>query len=108
MDPELLPGSGTRKIQSWIQIRNKSFRIRNTGLVCVWQVMPDETHNGGGLSAARHAAYQAKVLRHHTPNRHGDDYQSYKLQHQPPCGSGESGSKKSAGKTKMSYVHEKF
>ena len=33
MDPELLPGSGsgTRKIQSWIRIRNKSFRIRNTG-----------------------------------------------------------------------------
>ena len=32
MDPELLPGSGsgTRKIQSWIRIRNKSFRIRNT------------------------------------------------------------------------------
>ena len=28
MDPELLPGSGTRKIQSWI--RNKSFRIHNT------------------------------------------------------------------------------
>ena len=29
MDPELLPGSGsgTRKIQSWIRIRNKSFRI---------------------------------------------------------------------------------
>ena len=23
MDPELLPGSGTRKIQSWIRIRNK-------------------------------------------------------------------------------------
>ena len=34
MDPELLPGSGsgTRKIQSWIQIRNKSFRIHNTDL----------------------------------------------------------------------------
>ena len=34
MDPELLPGSGsgsgTRKIQSWIRIRNKSFRIQNT------------------------------------------------------------------------------
>ena len=29
MEPELLPGSGTRKIQSWI--RNKSLRIRNTG-----------------------------------------------------------------------------
>ena len=29
MDPELLPGSGTRKIQSWIRIRNKSCRIRN-------------------------------------------------------------------------------
>ena len=29
IDPELLPGSGTRKIQSWI--RNKSFRIHNTG-----------------------------------------------------------------------------
>ena len=28
MDPELLPGSGTWKIQSWI--RNKSFRIHNT------------------------------------------------------------------------------
>ena len=23
MDPELLPGSGSRKIQSWIRIRNK-------------------------------------------------------------------------------------
>ena len=33
MDLELLPGSGsgTRKIQSWIRIRNKSFRIHNTG-----------------------------------------------------------------------------
>ena len=32
MDPEILPGfgSGTRKIQSWIQNRNKSFRIHNT------------------------------------------------------------------------------
>ena len=30
IDPELLPGSGTRKIQSWIRIRNKSFRIHNT------------------------------------------------------------------------------
>ena len=30
MDPELLPGSGTRKIQGWIRIRNKSFRIHNT------------------------------------------------------------------------------
>ena len=32
MDPELVPGSGsgTRKIQSWIRIRNKSFRIHNT------------------------------------------------------------------------------
>ena len=31
MDPELLPGSrsGTRKIQSWIRIWNKSFRIHN-------------------------------------------------------------------------------
>ena len=33
MDPELLPGSGTRKIQSWIWIRNKSFRIHNTGVL---------------------------------------------------------------------------
>ena len=31
IDPELLPGSGTRKIQSWIRIRNKTFRIHNTG-----------------------------------------------------------------------------
>ena len=32
VDPELLPGSGsgTRKIQSWIRIRNKSFRIHIT------------------------------------------------------------------------------
>ena len=30
LDPELLPESGTRKIQSWILIRNKSFRIHNT------------------------------------------------------------------------------
>ena len=32
-DPELgklRAGSGTRKIQSWIRIRNKSFRIQNT------------------------------------------------------------------------------
>ena len=29
MDPELLPGSVTRKIQSWIRIRNKSFRIHH-------------------------------------------------------------------------------
>ena len=33
MDPELLPGSGDQKIQSWIRIRNKSFRIHNTGCV---------------------------------------------------------------------------
>ena len=38
MDQELLPVSGsvsvsgTRKIQSWIQILNKSFRIRNIAL----------------------------------------------------------------------------
>ena len=31
MDPELLPGSVTQKIQSWI--RNKSFRIINTGWI---------------------------------------------------------------------------
>ena len=33
-DPELLPGSGsgTRIIQIWIRIRNKSFRIHNTAL----------------------------------------------------------------------------
>ena len=33
MDPKLFPGSGsgTRTIQSWIQIRNISFRIHNTG-----------------------------------------------------------------------------
>ena len=30
MGPEILPGSGTRKIQSWIRIRNISFRIHNT------------------------------------------------------------------------------
>ena len=30
MDPELFPESGTLKIQSWIRIRNKSFRIRTT------------------------------------------------------------------------------
>ena len=32
MDPKLLPGSesGTRKIQSWIRIRNKSLWIHNT------------------------------------------------------------------------------
>ena len=32
MDPELLRGSGPElwKIQSWIRIRNKSFRIHNT------------------------------------------------------------------------------
>ena len=32
MNPELLPrsGSGTRKIQSWIRIRNKSFWIHTT------------------------------------------------------------------------------
>ena len=29
MDRKLLPGSGTRKIQSWIRVRNKSFRIHN-------------------------------------------------------------------------------
>ena len=33
MDPELLHGSGTRKIQSWIRIRNKSFQIHNTALI---------------------------------------------------------------------------
>ena len=39
MDQEILPVSGsvsgTRKIQSWIRIRNISFRIHNTGLNCV-------------------------------------------------------------------------
>ena len=30
IDPELLPGSRTRKIQSWILILNKSSRICNT------------------------------------------------------------------------------
>ena len=35
MDPELLPGSGTRKIQSWIRILNKSFRIHNTAHNCI-------------------------------------------------------------------------
>ena len=35
MDLTLLPGSGTRKIKSWIRIRNKSFRIHNTA-VSVW------------------------------------------------------------------------
>ena len=36
MDPELLPGSesGTQKIQSWIRIRNNSFRIHNTAYMC--------------------------------------------------------------------------
>ena len=33
MDPELLLGSGSRKIQSWIRIWNNSFRIHNTGVV---------------------------------------------------------------------------
>ena len=36
MDPEILPGSGTRKIQSLIRIRNKLFRIRNTGYICLF------------------------------------------------------------------------
>ena len=37
LDPELLPGSGsgTRKIQSWIRIQNKSFRIHNTEIKCI-------------------------------------------------------------------------
>ena len=33
MDPKLLFGSGTRKLQSWIRMRNKSLRIRNTGFI---------------------------------------------------------------------------
>ena len=35
MDPdlELLPGSGTQKVQSWIRIRNKSFWIHTTGRI---------------------------------------------------------------------------
>ena len=36
MDPELLPGSGTRKIQS--RIRNKSFRIHNTGFLVLGSI----------------------------------------------------------------------
>ena len=32
MDPELLPGTGTRKIPSLIRIQNKSFWICNTAL----------------------------------------------------------------------------
>ena len=28
---------------------------------------PDQSHNGGGFPAARHAPYQAVVLGHHAP-----------------------------------------
>ena len=38
MDPELLPGSGTLKIQSWIRIRNKSFRIHKVS-ACTMDLM---------------------------------------------------------------------
>ena len=39
MDLELWPGSGSRtwKIQSWIRIRNKSFRIHITELKCTFR-----------------------------------------------------------------------
>ena len=42
MDPELLPGFGfgTRKIQSWIRIQNKFFRIHNTGLKYSKMILP--------------------------------------------------------------------
>ena len=46
MDPEILPGSGTRKIQSWIRIRNKSFRIHNTAGNSIPRSLPKCTpHN---------------------------------------------------------------
>ena len=32
-----------------------------------WSWSPDESHHGGRLPAARHAAYQAEILRHHAP-----------------------------------------
>ena len=49
IDPELLSGSesGTRKIQSWIRLRNKSFRIRNTGYHHVQLVKTVEQKNQG-------------------------------------------------------------
>ena len=45
MDPELLPGSGsgTRKIQSWIWIRNKSFRIHNNNKNSHYSVSDNKT-----------------------------------------------------------------
>ena len=45
MDPELLPGYGTRKIQSWIRIRNKSFLIRNTASFWVLSPVPLRLQN---------------------------------------------------------------
>ena len=40
MDPELLHGSGTRKLKSWIRIRNTSFQIHNT-VFLVYFFIPD-------------------------------------------------------------------
>ena len=45
MDPELLPWYGTRKIQSWIRIRNKSFLIRNTASFWVLSPVPLRLQN---------------------------------------------------------------
>ena len=44
MDPELLPRSGTRKIQSWI--RNKSFRNHNTDEKSLGLAQNDEIKDG--------------------------------------------------------------
>ena len=47
MDPELLSESGSRthKIQSWIRIRNKSFRIHNTSVSDLYSLNPDPAKN---------------------------------------------------------------
>ena len=56
MDPELLPGSGsrTRKIPSWIWIRNKSFRIHNTDFFVI--VRLGSRSDGAAIPADRNAS----------------------------------------------------
>ena len=67
MDPELLPGSGTRKIQSWIRIRYKSFRIRNTDffpltiLSFFFKIYNMALGPGSGFKLGQNSGCQSKV-----------------------------------------------
>ena len=73
MNPELLPRSGTWKIQSWIWIRNKWFRIHNTGLTNIaavegCQLM--EGQAGGGHDDLGLPGLLAGPVHHHAELAH--------------------------------------